>query len=228
MKDGPDIAQIASLIGDPARGNMLTALMGGKALTAIELSQRAGITLQSASSQLKKLVDGHLLALRKKGRHRYYSICNKEVARLLATMMGLAAGTGHTRARTGPSNAELRKARICYNHLARHLGVELYHGLTARNFFKIAENGLDLTGAGAGFMQDFGIDLDGSRRNKSIMCRECLDWRKRRSHLTGNLGRAIFGQTEHLGWASRVPESLVIQFTRTGETQFKKWFQVKN
>lgn len=45
MKDGPDIAQIASLIGDPARGNMLTALMGGKALTATELSQKAGITL---------------------------------------------------------------------------------------------------------------------------------------------------------------------------------------
>ena len=72
MKDGPDIAQIASLIGDPARGNMLTALMGGRALTATELSQKAGITLQSASSQLKKLVDGHFLALRKQGRHRYY------------------------------------------------------------------------------------------------------------------------------------------------------------
>ena len=106
-------------------------------------------------------------------------------------MMGLAAGTGHTRARTGPRNAELRKARICYNHLAGHLGVELYHGLTVRNFLKIAENGLELTRAGADFMQDFGIDLDGLRQQKSVMCRECLDWRKRRSHLTGNLGRAI-------------------------------------
>ncbi len=143
-------------------------------------------------------------------------------------MMGLAAGTGHTRARTGPRNAELRKARICYNHFAGHFGVELYHGLTVRNFLKIAENGLELTRAGADLMQDFGINLDGLRQQKSVMCRECLDWRKRRSHLTGNLGQAIFGQTEHLGWASRVPESLVIQFTRTGETQFKKWFQVKN
>ena len=142
--------------------------------------------------------------------------------------MGLAAGTGHTRARTGPRNAELRKAHICYNHFAGHLGVELYHGLTVRNFLKIAENGLELTRAGADLMQDFGINLDDLRQQKSVMCRECLDWRKRRSHLTGNLGQAIFGQTEHLGWASRVPESLVIQFTRTGETQFKKWFQVKN
>ena len=228
MKDGPDIARIASLIGDPARANMLTALMGGKALTATELSQEAGITLQTASSHLKKLSDGHLLALRKQGRHRYFSLCNEEVAQVIETMMGLAAGTGHTRTRTGPRNAELRKARICYNHLAGHLGIELYRGLTARNFLKIAENGLELTGVGADFMQDFGIDLDGSRRNKSVMCRECLDWRKRRSHLTGNLGRAIMSQIGHLGWASRVPESRVIQFTRTGETQFQRWFQVKN
>ena len=142
--------------------------------------------------------------------------------------MGLAAGTGHTRARTGPRNAELHKARICYNHLVGHMGVELYHGLTARNFLKNAENGLELTVAGANFMQDFGIDLSGLRQKKSVVCRECLDLRKRRSHLTSNLGRAIIGQTEHLGWASRVPEGCVIQFTRTGETQFKKRFQVKN
>ena len=76
-------------------------------------------------------------------------------------MMGLAAGTGHTRARKGPRNTELRKARICYNHLAEHLGVGLYHGLTARNFLKIVENGLELTGAGTDFMEDFGIDLSG-------------------------------------------------------------------
>ena len=82
MKDGPDIARIASLIGDPARASMLTALMGGKALTATELSQEAGITLQTASSHLKKLSDGHLLALRKQGRHRYFSLCNEEVAQV--------------------------------------------------------------------------------------------------------------------------------------------------
>ena len=36
MAEGPDIARIASLIGDPARSNMLLALLGGKALTATE------------------------------------------------------------------------------------------------------------------------------------------------------------------------------------------------
>lgn len=42
MKEGPDIARIAALIGDPARANMLTALMSGKALTVSELAEEAG------------------------------------------------------------------------------------------------------------------------------------------------------------------------------------------
>ena len=55
MKAGPDIAVVASLVGDPARANMLTALMTGRALTASELAQQAGITPQTASSHLAKL-----------------------------------------------------------------------------------------------------------------------------------------------------------------------------
>ena len=57
MKDGPDIALIGSLIGDPARANMLTALMSGKALTASELAVEAGITPQTASSHLARLAE---------------------------------------------------------------------------------------------------------------------------------------------------------------------------
>ena len=48
MKEGPDIARIAALLGDPARANILTALMSGKALTASELAEEAGVTLQTA------------------------------------------------------------------------------------------------------------------------------------------------------------------------------------
>src|SRR5579863_7793947 len=48
MKDGPAIAPIAALAGDPARANMLAALAGGKALTASELANEAGVTAQTA------------------------------------------------------------------------------------------------------------------------------------------------------------------------------------
>jgi len=70
MKEGPDIARVAALLGDPARANMLTALMGGRALTAAELAQEAGVTPQTASSHLAKLEAGLIVTPRKQGRHR--------------------------------------------------------------------------------------------------------------------------------------------------------------
>jgi len=35
MSDGPNIARVAGLIGEPARAEILTALLGGQALTAL-------------------------------------------------------------------------------------------------------------------------------------------------------------------------------------------------
>ena len=125
MKEGPDIARIAALIGDPARANMLTALMSGKAVTATELAQEANVTLQTASTHLSKLDEGGLLRPRKQGRHKYFSLANDDVARVLEGLMGLAAGSGHLRSRTGPRDPALRKARVCYNHLAGDLGIRL-------------------------------------------------------------------------------------------------------
>ena len=116
MREGPDIARIASLVGDPARANMLTALMGGQALTATELAGAAGITLSTASSHLAKLEAGGLVGQRKQGRHRYFTLADDEVGLLLEGLMGFAAHRGYLRARPGPKDPALRKARVCYNH----------------------------------------------------------------------------------------------------------------
>ncbi|MFV0408140.1 MAG: ArsR/SmtB family transcription factor [Paracoccus sp. (in: a-proteobacteria)] len=125
MKEGPDIARIAALIGDPARANMLTALMGGRALTAAELAAEAGITPQTASTHLSKMTEALILQLRRQGRHRYYAIYDENVANVVAELMGLAERAGLTRTRTGPRDAALRTARSCYNHLAGDMGVAL-------------------------------------------------------------------------------------------------------
>ena len=122
MKEGPDIAQIAALIGDPARANVLTALMHGKALTASELSFEAGVTLQTASSHLAKLLDAGLLRARKQGRHKYFSLSNDQVAHVLEGLMGLAANAGHLRTRTGPRDAVLRKAKVLLQSPCRRYG----------------------------------------------------------------------------------------------------------
>src|SRR5262245_49467163 len=126
MKDGPNIAALAALIGDPARANMLTALMGGQALTTSELALEAGVTKQTASSHLAKLADARLVAIEAQGRHRYYRLAGRHVASLLEQLMGVAARIGPTRARPGPKEPALRHARVCYDHLAGDLGVALY------------------------------------------------------------------------------------------------------
>src|SRR5580704_19689794 len=95
MKAGPDIAMIAALVGDPARANMLMALMTGRALTASELAVQAGITPQTASSHLAKLEAGGLIEQEKQGRHRYFRLSGPDVAGLLEVIEGVAARAGH-------------------------------------------------------------------------------------------------------------------------------------
>ncbi|CAG0910716.1 unnamed protein product [Cyprideis torosa] len=224
MKDGPDIVRIAALIGDPARANMLTALMSGKALTATELAQEAGVTVQTASSHLAKLEGGGLLTPRKQGRHKYFSLAGEDVATLLENLMGLAANTGHLRTRTGPSDIELRNARVCYNHLAGYRGIQIYDSFVRRGFLHVASAGLSLTQPGARFAEGFGVDLNQLRAKKSPLCRECLDWSERRSHLAGSLGRALLSRMEELSWATRVPDTRIVRFTRSGQAEFDAAF----
>src|SRR5205085_7269571 len=133
MRLGPDISFVASLVGDPARANMLQALMSGQALTATELAQEAGVTPQTASSHLGKLEAGGLLVQQKQGRHRYFRLKDEEIASALESLAGLADHAGHRRVRTGPKDPEMRQARVCYDHLAGDFGVRMFDHLTQHN-----------------------------------------------------------------------------------------------
>lgn len=222
MKDGPDIARIANLIGDPARANMLTALMAGKALTASELANEAGVTQQTASSHLRKLEEGRLISPRKQGRHRYFALADERIARSLEALMDLAQNTGHIRTRTGPKDARLREARVCYNHLAGQMATRLYDHMIGRDYLKLSVDGLALTVAGESFARSLGIDLGELSGKRGRLCRECLDWSERRSHLAGSLGRAILTQIIDRGWAERDTNSRAILFSVKGRVQFER------
>lgn len=221
MKEGPDISRIAALMGEPARANMLTALMSGKALTASELAQEAGVTLPTASSHLAKLEQGGLVTVRRQGRHRYFALADESVAAVLEGLMGIAAGAGHLRARTGPKDAALRKARVCYNHLAGQMGTRLLDALLERG--RLARNGetLKLTADGETFFAGLGIDTQALRSGRAALCRDCLDWSERRSHLAGSLGRALLAHMEALGWARTDRKTRIVAFTREGERRFE-------
>ncbi|MGJ8615693.1 MAG: ArsR/SmtB family transcription factor [Sulfitobacter sp.] len=226
MKEGPDISRIAALIGDPARANILTALMSGKALTATELAGEAGVTLQTASAHLGKLESAGMIGCRKSGRHKYFTLGGDDVGHVLEALMGLAAGAGHLRTRTGPKDAALREARVCYNHLAGEKGIALFQGMLSRGFVFEADADVTLTDKGAVFLSDFGVDLHTLQRSKTPLCRPCLDWSARRSHLAGSVGRALLAQMQNLGWAKRIEGTRIVAFTSKGEAAFEQTFGV--
>lgn len=224
MRLGPDIARIGALIGDPARANILQALMAGKALTSSELAAEAGITAATVSAHLGKLQAAGLVAVQPQGRHRYWRLAHHEVAEMLEALTGIAAQTGHLRTRTGPKEPALRKARICYDHLAGDYGVRLYEALKRRKVFALTNDGLQLSKTGRAFCAEFGIDLAALEQSRRPLCRDCLDWSVRKSHLAGSLGAALLTRIQALGWARREKDSRVIAFTPPGERAFLKAF----
>jgi DNA-binding transcriptional ArsR family regulator len=227
MKSGPDIAMVASLVGDPARANMLTALMSGRALTASELSQEAGITPQTASSHLSKLEAGGLIEQEKQGRHRYYRLADSDVAGVIEGLAGLAARAGHMRVRTGPKDPALRRARICYDHLAGDLGVQMLDSMRRQKLVRQHKHDIELTSEGERFLgKTLEIDLRSLAHPRRPVCKGCLDWSERRHHLAGTLGAALMRRFTELKWAARdpAPGSRVVQFTRQGEKRFAALF----
>lgn len=226
MKDGPDIAMIAALLGDPGRANMLTALMGGQALTAGELAREAGVTAQTASSHLAKLQAGGLIVGRKQGRHAYFALSGHDVAEVIEALTGLAARTGHTRTRTGPKEPALRRARVCYDHLAGELAVSMLEHLTARGFVTEDRETLALTPTGRTFMTALGLDLPELDRSRRPLCKGCLDWSVRRTHMAGALGAALLDRFYSLGWASREHGTRLVNFSPRGLEAFREIFGV--
>src|SRR5437868_870273 len=224
MKLGPDIAIVASLVGDPARANMLTALMSGQALTATELAQEAGVTPQTASSHLAKLEAGGLVSPQKQGRHRYFRLKDPEVAAALESLAGLADHAGHRRVRTGPKDPQMRQARVCYDHLAGDFGVRLFDHLTQRKMLAFSDAELIVTTKGRHFCADFGIDVDGLGTTRRPLCRTCLDWSVRRHHLAGALGAALLDRIFALKWARRERASRVVSFSPPGGDKFEALF----
>jgi DNA-binding transcriptional ArsR family regulator len=222
MKEGPAIASVAALLGDPARANILSALMDGRALTVSELAEAAGVTIQTASGHLSKLGAANLLTAEKQGRHRYFRLSGPDVAQVLEALMGLAQRTGATRVRTGPRHAALRAARVCYDHLAGERGVELLNGARQRDYIAGDEQ-LVLTDRGRAFVGEFGIDLARLEKGRRPVCRACLDWSERRSHLGGALGAAILSRLLEKGWARR-DAGRVVTFTCEGLGEFRSIF----
>jgi DNA-binding transcriptional ArsR family regulator len=222
MKDGPNIAKIAALLGDTARADALTALMADRALTATELAAIAGVTKQTMSAHLSKLLDAALIAVDQQGRHRYFRPADEDVRDLLESLMGVAFRTGAVRLLSSPREPALRKARVCYDHLAGELGVLAYESLVRNEWLEMSRQGLRPSAAGIGWFRSAGIDTDLALRQRRTFCRPCMDWSERRHHLAGSLGAALLSRVCDAGWAKRDKASRVIRFTANGERRFRE------
>jgi DNA-binding transcriptional ArsR family regulator len=222
MKEGPSIARVATLLGDGARAEMLTALMGGQALTATELASHAGVTKQTASAHLAKLLEGKLLAVEAQGRHRYFRLADRDVAELLESLMGVAFRAGAVRLKSSPRDPALRHARVCYDHLAGDLGVLVYDGLRKRGWLRGEDGAVALTRRGAAELAALGVDATASSRRP--LCRTCLDWSVRRPHLAGALGASLLAHYYERGWAKRVKGTRIVAFTAPGERALRERF----
>jgi DNA-binding transcriptional ArsR family regulator len=223
MKDGPNIVGIAALIGDHARAEVLTALMADRALTATELATVAGVTKQTISSHLAKLLDAGLVSAERQGRHRYFRLANRDVAQLLESLMGVAFRTGALRHRLSPREPALRQARVCYDHLAGELGVSIHERLLARRALAPADDGLVLTAAGHRLLREIGIDTAALALLRRKFCHACLDWSERRHHLGGAVGAALLARMIELGWVRRTKGSRIVMLAAPGALALQRW-----
>jgi DNA-binding transcriptional ArsR family regulator len=216
-------ARFAALAAEPTRAAMLHALMDGRALTASELARVAGVTPQTASDHLGKLVAGGLLCVQQQGRHRYHRLASAAVAPMLESIVQVASSTPMRRLlATGPKDEALRRARTCYDHLAGRLGVALADALVAGGHIDLTHDAGVLNGSGLSLLVRIGLDIDvpsispGMSKRGRVLCRPCLDWSERRPHLAGALGAALCSLSFEKGWIRRIDGTRAVRITPAG------------
>jgi DNA-binding transcriptional ArsR family regulator len=234
MASNAVFAEVAALAGDPARAGMLHALMDGRALTASELACVAGITPQTASGHLARMVAVGLLSVEKQGPHRYHRLSSLAVAQMMESIMQVASRLEPKRGplSVGPRDTALRAARTCYDHLAGRLGVALADALVAGGYAELMNDAGLVTDAGIELLSRIGIDVDTllPRRGKRpvrILCRPCLDWSERRPHLAGAVGAALCAHCFTKGWIRRINGTRAVTVTPGGERVFREEFGVQ-
>ncbi len=225
MTGAVEMARVAVLLGDPARANMLMALMDGGALTAKELAFAAHVSAQTASGHLGQLSEAGLLAVHKQGRHRYHRIASPMVAQMVESVMAVAGMTTEPRPRVWRGGETLRAARTCYDHLAGRLGVAIADALQEREFVRLDTDGGELTQEGQAVLA--GIGIAPRMRAGRVYCRPCLDWSERRPHIAGAVGAAVAARCFELGWVERLRDTRAVAITADGRTGFADVFGVR-
>lgn len=223
MSEVLDIAAVAALVGDPARANILCALLDGRALTASELAYAAHVTPQTASGHLGKLARANLIVPAQQGRHRYFKLAGAHVAAMIESISAVTA-IAPPRLRPIRIDDTMRQARMCYDHVAGRLGVVMADALREHGHVEFATDGGVVTPSGEAFFAKFGIDLSASRVSRRVFCRPCIDWSERRAHLAGSVGAALASRLMELRWIARKRDTRALTITPIGWANIERTF----
>lgn len=220
-----ELAKITALIGDPVRTAILWTLQDGKAYTATEMSICANTSPQNISIHLGKLTNSGLLNVVKQGRHRYYRLASQEVAYAMEAIANLIPEKSNKKA-GGDHDSDLKYCRICYDHLAGEIGVQLADQLFLQNMIILRDNAYDITKKGDKFFRDWEIDTGGLKKQRRIFAKPCLDWTERKYHLAGSLGAALLERMASLDWIRRKKNSRAYVVTAKGQSGLYDRFRI--
>jgi DNA-binding transcriptional ArsR family regulator len=200
------IATTAAMLADPSRAAMVLALMDGRSRSAKKLALDAGVTPQTATVHLKKLVAGNILLWQGSGREKYFRIAGREVAQAIEALSELGGGP------LTPAAREIRFARCCYDHLAGQLGVSVTERLMQ---------------PGNAVLANLGIDVQQLENSRRPLFRCCTDWTERRPHIAGALGAALLHDYKQRRWLMAVRDSRKLEVTPLGRAMFIKMIGVE-
>ena len=220
------VSAIASAIGEPPRTRILFSLLDGQARTSTELSLIADVSPSTTSVHLERLRKVRLVKVVTRGKHRFYSLLSTDVVRALEGLVVLAGTLRSTP--TNTTDVRVRVARICYDHLAGRLGVDLHDKLRAMRWLTVNGNeAYVLTPEGTESLARLGVDVDSLRLSRRHLASSCLDWSERRPHLAGALGAALLNLALKREWVTRDPDRKALEVTPLGRRELLFLFGVR-
>jgi DNA-binding transcriptional ArsR family regulator len=193
------------MLADPSRAAIVLALMDGRSRSAKKLALDAGVTPQTASTHLGKLVAARMLVWEGRGRSKYFSLAGADVAQAVEALSEIGIRELPAAAR------ELRFARCCYDHLAGKLGVAVTERL--------------LRPANT-VLRDLGIDPEALESSRRPLFRCCTDWTERRPHVAGAVGAALLRRYKDERWLAPVADSRKLVVTPSGRSAFARYIGI--